>query len=101
MSSQPKLQDQLNTKKVQLEVTVQKILSIGQNIHQLTQIFHTEAAKLQAKITKVQFSRPRGNPDQGKKRGQSQEKYGSFKTNFRSQPCHSRLPKTDPLQFTK
>ena len=62
MSRQQNLRDQLNAKKVQLEVIVQKILSIVRNIHQLTQIFSIEAAKLQHKISKVQFSRPRGQP---------------------------------------
>ena len=62
MASQLVLRQNLEEKKTQLEVIEQQILAINQKICKLSQKFNHDAAKIQKKITKVQFSRPRGNP---------------------------------------
>ena len=69
MSSTPRIQPpqsvllaQAATKKSQIEVCEQQISAINLRVYKLTQSFNTNAAKLQQKINKVQFSRPRGNP---------------------------------------
>ena len=62
MSNQQSLKEQVATKKIQIEDIVQKISTLTHRIFSLSQKFNHEAAKIQQKITKVQFSRPRGNP---------------------------------------
>ena len=60
--SQKALTENLAVKRSQIEDLEQKISGINISIHRLSQKFHQEAAKIQHKITKIQFSRPRGNP---------------------------------------
>ena len=62
MSSQQILREQVTSKKVQIEEIVQKIDALSLRILHLTQKYNSESFKIQHKITKVQFSRPRGNP---------------------------------------
>ena len=62
MATNQTLKDQLATKNVQLQVIVHQIDTIKKNIYKLSQKFLSESAKLQNRINKVQFSRPRGNP---------------------------------------
>ena len=62
MAHNQTLKDQLAAKSNQVQVLVQQIDNIEQNIHKLSQKFRSESAKLQHRINKVQFSRPRGNP---------------------------------------
>ena len=62
MSSQQNLREQLAFKNFQIEDIVQKISALSLRIVQLSQKFYRDAAKIQQKINKVQFSRPRGNP---------------------------------------
>ena len=62
MSSQHSLRDQLSAKRLKVAELEEKITTINQSVHQLSQKFYIEAAKLQQKINRVQFSRPRGNP---------------------------------------
>ena len=56
------LKDQLAAKSTQVQIIVQQIDNINQCIHKLSQKFNSESGKLQHRINKVQFSRPRGNP---------------------------------------
>ena len=56
------LKDQLVAKNTQVQVIVQQINNINLAIHRLTEKFNVESNKLQHRIDKVQFSRPRGNP---------------------------------------
>ena len=62
MSSQQDLREQVAAKKTQIEVVIQKISALTQLILTLSLKYNREAAKIQRQITKVQFSRPRGNP---------------------------------------
>ena len=62
MSSQLALRQQLEEKEAQLEVTVHKISVINQKNFKLTQKFTVEAGKIQKRLSKLQASRPRGNP---------------------------------------
>ena len=62
MSNQQNLRRQVATKELQIEDIVQKISALTHRILSLSQKFNHDAAKIQKKITKVQFSRPRGNP---------------------------------------
>ena len=62
MSSQQSLKDQVDTKKTEIDEIAQKISALTHRIHTLSVKYNIEAAKVQRKITKVQFSRPRGNP---------------------------------------
>ena len=62
MSSQQNLIEQLAFKNFQIEDIVQKISALSLRIVRLSQNFYRDAAKIQQKINKVQFSRPRGNP---------------------------------------
>ena len=61
-TSQLALREQLAIKQVQLENIVQQRTVINLSIHKLSWEFATEAATMQHKINKVQFSRPGGNP---------------------------------------
>ena len=61
-SKQHSLRQQLSKKEAQLEVIVQKISAANLNIYKLSQKFYIEAAKIQQSLSKVQASRPRGNP---------------------------------------
>ena len=56
------LRDQLAAKQVLNEDISQKISGINLQIYVMSQKFFSEAAKIQNHITKVQLSRPRGNP---------------------------------------
>ena len=62
MTSRQKLREQLDSKKVQLEVIEQNISSLALKIRKLSLKFYKEDGKVQHKINKIQFSRPRGNP---------------------------------------
>ena len=62
MSSQRNLKEQVTSKELQLEVISNKISSLNLQILNLSQKYNFDADKLQRKITKVQFSQPRGNP---------------------------------------
>ena len=62
MSSQQSLKEQVDTKKTEIDEIAQKISALTHRIHTLSVKYNIEAAKVQRKITKVQFSRPRGNP---------------------------------------
>ena len=62
MSSNHSLREQLEAKKCQDEAITLKISAIVLSIPKLSQKFFKETAKIQNKINKVQFSRPRGNP---------------------------------------
>ena len=62
MASEHSLREQLDAKKVQVESIVHKISVIVLSIQKLSQKLFKETAKIQHKINKVQFSRPRGNP---------------------------------------
>ena len=62
MASVQALRDQLAAKKVQSDDTSKKISDLNLKIYRLSQEFKCEAAKIQHRITKVQLSRPRGNP---------------------------------------
>ena len=62
MSSQQSLREQVAAKKTQIEDIVLKISALSLRIHNLSVKYNIEAVKIQRKITKVQFSRPRGNP---------------------------------------
>ena len=56
------LQQQLGEKEAQLADVVHKLSIINLNIHKLTQKFNIEAQRIHRRISKVQASRPRGNP---------------------------------------
>ena len=62
MSNQQSLREQVATKEIQITDIVEKISTLNLRISILSEKFNHEAAKIQQKITKVQFSRPRGNP---------------------------------------
>ena len=62
MSSQQFLREQVTIKDAQIEDLVHKISPLNLRILCLSQKYNGEADKIQRKITKVQFSRPRGNP---------------------------------------
>ena len=62
MSSQQFLREQVTIKDAQIEDLVHKISPLNLRILRLSQKYNREADKIQRKITKVQFSRPRGNP---------------------------------------
>ena len=62
MSSQQSLREQVSSKKVQIEDIDNKITALSLRILNLTQKYNFESLKIQRKITRVQFSRPRGNP---------------------------------------
>ena len=62
MSTQQILREQVATKRLQIEDIVHKISALTLRIHCLSQKFNLDAAKIQQRINKVQFSRPRGNP---------------------------------------
>ena len=62
MSSQQSLIEQVTSREIQIEDLVNKISTLTLHIHQLSQKYHHNAVKIQRKLTKVQFSRPRGNP---------------------------------------
>ena len=62
MASKQTLRDQLTAKSTQINVIVEQISNILQSVHKLSQKFLSESNKLQHRINKVQFSRPRGNP---------------------------------------
>ena len=62
MSSQQHLKDQVTSKELLIEEIVQKISALNIRIHHLSQRYYLDAAQIQRRITKVQFSRPRGNP---------------------------------------
>ena len=56
------LREQLNTKSSEIQYILQKVSALNSKINRLAQKYHSEASKLQIRIDKVQFSRPRGNP---------------------------------------
>ena len=56
------LREQLNTKSSEIQDILQKVSALNSKINRLAQKYHSEASKLQIRIDKVQFSRPRGNP---------------------------------------
>ena len=56
------LTSELLVKQVRLNCLTQQISLILVDIHKLTLKFNAESNRLQIKISKVQFSRPRGNP---------------------------------------
>ena len=62
MASQLVLRQQLEEKKAQLGDIVHQISAINLKICKLSQKFTKEAGKIQKRLSKVQFSRPRGNP---------------------------------------
>ena len=62
MSSQQSLTEQATLKRTQIEDIVHKVSALTTKIFNLSQKYQSDAAKIQRKITKVQFSRPRGNP---------------------------------------
>ena len=62
MANQQNLKEQRAAKEAEIEVIVQKISSINRRIFQLSQKYTSESAKIQHKLTRVQYSRPRGNP---------------------------------------
>ena len=62
MTSQQGLREQVTLKELQIEVIVNQISALNLNILNLTQRYNFVSDKLNRKITKVQFSRPRGNP---------------------------------------
>ena len=62
MSGPQLLREQVTIKEAQIQGIVQKISALNLSIFQLSQKYYREADKVQRKITKVQFSRPRGNP---------------------------------------
>ena len=62
MANQQQLRDLLEAKKVQLVLIDHNISLIVLQIRKLSLKFYKEDAKVQQKINKVQFSRPRGNP---------------------------------------
>ena len=62
MTSQQNLRDQLTAKKLQVRDIQEKVSAIELSLNQLSRIFFNDSNKIQQKITRVQFSRPRGNP---------------------------------------
>ena len=62
MTSQQSLRDHVALKEIQIEDIVQKISALNASIYHLSQKYNFDAAHIQRRITKVQFSRPRGNP---------------------------------------
>ena len=61
MSSNQDLGEQLEAKKCLAQSITVKITAIELSIYKLSQKFYSENAKIQHKITKVQFSKPKGN----------------------------------------
>ena len=53
---------ELLSKQTRLEVVTTQILEINDEIQKITFQFNTQAHKIQSRISKVQLSRPRGNP---------------------------------------
>ena len=53
---------ELLSKQTRLEVVTTQILGINDEIQKITFQFNTQANKIQSRISKVQLSRPRGNP---------------------------------------
>ena len=53
---------ELLAKQTRLEELTKQILVINVDLQQLTLQFNTNANRIQSRISKVQFSRPRGNP---------------------------------------
>ena len=62
VAKQLALKQQLCEREALLEDTVEKISAINLKIFKLTQKFTTEIGKIQLRLSKVQASRPRGNP---------------------------------------
>ena len=62
MASQQHLRELVRDKTAEIEVIQHNISLILVKIHKLSQKFYKEDTKIQHKINKVQFSRPRGNP---------------------------------------
>ena len=62
MSNQQCLRQQVTLKEAQIVDIVDKISELTTRINNLSQKYNRDAFKIQQKITKVQFSRPRGNP---------------------------------------
>ena len=62
MTSQQNLKDQVTSKELLVEDIVQKISALTIRIYHLSQKYYSAAAKIQNRINKVQFLRPRGNP---------------------------------------
>ena len=56
------LSNDLQSKQARHDALTQQISLLLVDIHRLTVKFSSESNKLQIKISKVQFSRPRGNP---------------------------------------
>ena len=53
------LQEQLSAKTSQIEDILRKVSVLNLRINSLSQKFHSDASKLQVRIDRVQFSRPR------------------------------------------
>ena len=62
MSNQQTLREEVARKGLEIEEIEAKISALTLRILRLSQKFNYDAAKIQQRITKVQFSRPRGNP---------------------------------------
>ena len=62
MASQQILREQVTSKELQIQVIVNKISALTLNIFNLSQQYNFVAGRLDRRITKVQFLRPRGNP---------------------------------------
>ena len=58
----PLLACDLLDKQTRHEELTQQILVINVDLQKITLQFNTEANRIQSRITKIQFSRPRGNP---------------------------------------